>query len=140
MLFYLHGNQLCHSLACHTVAGKDVRIVHLKKLSLKNIKIDKNEEIILSSDTPNSENLEVVCVWLVPSLLPLLVGRHETVQRPSLVFPHFFLYSLSLFPHSYARRGFKAGSAGSGRWICLVTKGLGSLCGSEAGATISSGF
>jgi len=90
LLFYLHGNQLCHSLACHTVAGKDVRIVHLKKLSLKNIKIDKNEEIILSSDTLNSENLEVVCVWLVPSLLPLLVGRHETVQRPSLVFPHFF--------------------------------------------------
>lgn len=116
-----------------------MRIVHLKKLSLKNIKIDKNEEIILSSDTPNSENLEVVCVWLVPSLLLLLVGRHETVQT-FLGLPSLFLYSLSLFPHSYARRGFKAGSAGSGRWICLVTEGLGSLCGSEAGATISSGF
>jgi len=49
---------------------------------------------------------------------------------------------LFVFPPcpSNARGGFKAGSTGAGRWICFVTKGLGSLCGSEAGAAISSGF
>lgn len=39
---------------------------------------------------PQTPGIWKLCAWLVPSLLPLLVGRHETVQRPSLVFPHFF--------------------------------------------------
>lgn len=65
---------------------------------------------------------------------------NKKVQTFYLGFSHplsLFAFPLTL---SNARGGFKAGPAGFGRWICSVTKGLGSLCGAETGAAVPSGF
>lgn len=105
--------------------------------------IIKKIEVLFPQSQSSLSSFSCLCVcWREVVAGLILVGKQETAEIfLDILSSRLVCFFFSCFlPTSNARGGFKAGFAGSGRWICFVTEGLGSLCGSEAGATIPSGF